>query len=172
MASNIEIKARIDISAALIHKLATISDENPSEIAQDDTFFACANGRLKLRAFPNGTGQLIFYRRSNQHGPKQSFYVISATSEPDALREVLSEAYGRVGRVEKQRTVYVIGRTRIHLDRVKGLGDFLELEVVLGDGDSTAAAVNEAQALMEQLGVKPSQLIDGAYVDLLAGQVF
>src|SRR5437016_784292 len=104
MASNIEIKARIDISAALIHKLATISDENPSEIAQDDTFFACANGRLKLRAFPNGTGQLIFYRRSNQHGPKQSFYVISATSEPDALREVLSEAYGRVGRVEKQRT--------------------------------------------------------------------
>jgi adenylate cyclase class IV len=51
MASNIEIKARIDITAELVARVAAIAGEGPLEIAQDDTFFNCASGRLKLRAF-------------------------------------------------------------------------------------------------------------------------
>ncbi|HWW07233.1 class IV adenylate cyclase [Collimonas sp.] len=170
MASNIEIKARIDITPALITKVAAIADQGPIEIAQDDAFFGCANGRLKLRAFGNGSCQLIFYRRSDRDGPKESFYLISNSSEPDLLREVLSAAHGRVGRVVKQRTLYLAGRTRIHLDRVEGLGDFLELEVVLGDGESAEAGVDEAHALMAKIGIEATQLIEGAYVDLLTPQ--
>lgn len=60
------------------------------------------------------------------------------------------------------------GRTRIHLDRVRGLGEFLELEVVLRDGESAELGVQEAHELMALLGVGDSQLIEGAYVDLLA----
>ena len=52
---------------------------------------------------------------------------------------------------------------------VEGLGHFLELEVVLADGESAEAGVREAHDLMARLGVKPSQLIEGAYVDLLDG---
>jgi adenylate cyclase class IV len=55
----------------------------------------------------------------------------------------------------------------VHLDRVEGLGDFLELEVVLRDGEPLDAGVAEAHALMAQLGVAPDALIEGAYVDLL-----
>ncbi|MNL69377.1 CYTH domain protein [compost metagenome] len=61
------------------------------------------------------------------------------------------------------------GRTRIHLDRVEGLGEFLELEVVLRDGESTDAGMEEARTLMAGLGVAPTQLVAGAYLDLLAG---
>lgn len=171
MASNIEIKARIDITPELLARVAAIADEGPLEIAQDDTFFNCSHGRLKLRAFGDGSGQLIFYRRSDQQGPKESYYLISATAEPDLLRPVLSAAHGQAGRVEKQRTLYLAGRTRIHLDRVKGLGEFLELEVVLGDGEALQAGVDEAHGLMAQIGVLPRQLIEGAYVDLLASQI-
>jgi predicted adenylyl cyclase CyaB len=89
---------------------------------------------------------------------------------PGTLRQVLLQAYGQVGRVEKHRTVFYVGRTRVHLDRVKGLGEFLELEVVLKDGESAEAGVAEASALMERLGVQSSQLIDAAYVDLLNAQ--
>lgn len=168
MARNIEIKARIASVAVLTARAAALANSGPTEILQDDTFFNCPSGRLKLRVFTNNTGELIFYRRSNEQGPKQSFYVRTPTTDPDSLRETLSLAYGVVGRVRKHRTLYLAGRTRIHLDVVESLGDFLELEVVLRDDESLDSGVREAEHLMRRLGVEPSQLVDCAYVDLLA----
>jgi len=168
MPRNIEIKAHIESIDALAQKAAAIADEGPIEIVQDDTFFQCDSGRLKLRTFSKEEGELIFYRRANQHGPKESFYLRSPTSAPDMLRESLSEAYGQAGRVQKRRTLFLVGRTRVHLDDVKGLGNFLELEVVLNEGELAETGIREAQRLMAQLGIDSSQLIEGAYVDLLA----
>jgi len=170
MARNVEIKARIQSVNELALKVAPIADHGPTEILQDDTFFRCENGRLKLRAFSHERGELIFYRRANQHGPKESFYLLSPTSTPDILRESLSLAYGESGRVRKQRTLFIVGRTRVHLDRVAGLGEFLELEVVLEEGEAVEVGVREAHDLMHQLGVQPSQLIETAYVDMLTQQ--
>ena len=65
MARNIEIKARIDNIEALESKVAKIADNGPTEIVQDDTFFHCEAGRLKLRVFSEKHGELIFYRRAN-----------------------------------------------------------------------------------------------------------
>jgi predicted adenylyl cyclase CyaB len=93
--------------------------------------------------------------------------VIAPTTDPGALREALSRAYGQAGRVCKHRTLYHAGCTRVHLDRVDGLGEFLELEVVLADGEPLEAGVAEAHRIMAALGVSPEQLVDGAYVDLL-----
>ena len=168
MPRNIEIKAHITSVEAVAAKAAAIADEGPIDIIQDDTFFSCDNGRLKLRAFSEEEGELIFYRRADQQGPKESFYLRSPTSAPEALRESLSLAYGETGRVQKHRTVFIVGRTRVHLDRVVGLGHFLELEVVLEEHEPSEAGVREACELMARLGVEPSQLVEGAYVDLLA----
>lgn len=167
MPRNVEIKARIDSLDAVAARARGIADSGPTAIAQDDTFFPCANGRLKLRQFADGTGELIFYQRPDQLGPKTSFYLIARTDDGDALRAVLTHAHGQAGRVVKQRTLYLVGRTRIHLDRVVGLGDFLELEVVLADDEADEVGVRTAHALVEQLGVEPSQLVTEAYVDLL-----
>lgn len=168
MPRNIEIKARIPSIAELSPRAAAIADQGPFAIAQDDTFFHCPTGRLKLRAFSDTQGELIFYRRADQQGPKESFYVRSATAEPAQLREALTLAHGQAGRVRKQRTLFLAGRTRIHLDEVEGLGAFLELEVVLEAHEPAEAGVREAHALMARLGVDPAQLVEGAYVDLLA----
>ncbi len=167
MQRNVEIKARIDSIDALAALVAPWAEEGPTPITQDDTFFRCDNGRLKLRSFSATEGELIFYRRADAAGPKESFYVIARTHEPEALREALMLAYGQAGRVRKHRTLFLVGRTRVHLDRVDGLGEFLELEVVLRDGEAMSAGLDEAQALMVRLGVADSQLIAGAYVDLL-----
>jgi len=129
MARNVEIKARIESVETIAAKVAAIADQGPFDIPQDDAFFACERGRLKLRAFSATEGQLIFYQRANQAGPKESFFVISPTASPDSLREALSLAYGQAGRVRKRRVLYLVGRTRVHLDRVENLGDFLELDV-------------------------------------------
>lgn len=164
---NIEIKARVADLAAVEARAAAIADSGPVDIAQDDTFFACPRGRLKLRELAPGQGQLIHYHRPDQGGPKLSDYVIAPTSDPAALREALTRAYGVAGRVRKHRRLYLAGRTRIHLDRVEGLGDFMELEVVLEAGDDTAGGEAEARRVMQALGVGEADLIEGAYVDLM-----
>ena len=167
MARNVEIKARVADMAALTARTAAIADSGPVEIPQDDTFFGCDNGRLKLRVFDNGHGELIFYRRPDAGGPKVSFYVLSPTASPDTLREALTLANGQEGRVVKHRTLFLIGRTRVHLDRVQGLGDFMELEVVLADDESADDGVSEAHELMARLQVPADCLVQGAYHDLL-----
>ena len=70
--------------------------------------------------------------------------------------------------MRKHRTLFMIGRTRVHLDRVDGLGQFLELEVVLENQETSASGTAVAQELMADLGIEPSQLVEGAYIDLLA----
>jgi adenylate cyclase class IV len=171
MARNIEIKARILSVDAVAPLAAALAAGEPLEIDQDDTFFRCKSGRLKLRTFSATEGELIFYQRANERGPKESFYVRAPTSSPAALREALSLAYGEAGRVVKHRSVYLVGRTRVHLDEIDGLGHFLELEVVLEDGEPPDSAISEAHMLMRRLGIEPSALIDTAYVDLLAQSV-
>ena len=168
MARNIEIKARIDDPAACAARAAALADQGPIEIDQDDTFFRCIGGRLKLRAFSDGTGELIYYRRANQLGPKESFYLRSPTSAPDVLRESLALANGLAGRVKKHRKLFLVGRTRIHIDDVEHLGHFLELEVVLADHEPLEVGVSEAHGLIKRLGILPHQLVEEAYVDLLA----
>ena len=167
MARNIEIKAQVADMDALAARAAAIADSGPVEIAQDDTFFRCDNGRLKLRTYADGTGHLIFYRRPDQDGPKESFYILAPTASPDSLRKALTLANGQSGRVIKHRTVFMVGRTRVHLDRVEGLGDFMELEVVLADDEPADAGVREAHELMARLQIPSDCLIAGAYHDLL-----
>ena len=156
MARNIEIKACVDDMAALAARVAAIADSRPVEIPQDDTFFRCDTGRLKLRVFEDGRGELIFYRRPDADGPKVSFYVLSPTASPDTLREALTLSNGQEGRVVKHRTLFLVGRTRVHLDRVQGLGDYMELEVVLADEKTPVAGVAEAHELMARLQQHPS----------------
>ena len=172
MARNVEIKARIESIMSLLPKVIAIADSGPTEIRQDDTFFHCSSGRLKLRAFSESDGQLIYYERSNVSGPKESFYIISPTESVATLREALSLAYGQRGRVRKHRTLFLLGRTRIHLDRVEGLGDFLELEVVLSAEEPVQVGVSLAHELLRRLDIAPSQLIADAYVDLTSNTYY
>ena len=168
MPANVEIKARIRSVEALLPLARALGDDvHPQLIHQDDTFFDAPHGRLKLRVFGDGSGELIHYHRPDADGPKLSDYVLAPVPEPESLRETLARACGLLGRVRKDRILVLVGATRIHLDRVEGLGDFLELEVVLADGQTEADGVAIAKALMAQLGVDPGQLVSGAYLDLL-----
>ena len=170
MPRNVEIKARIASVEALLPVARALADGVPQPIEQDDTFFVCGHGRLKLRDFGNGQGELIHYHRADTDGPKLSDYVRVVTHDPAALREALARALGVLGRVRKQRLLLLVGQTRIHLDRVDGLGDFVEIEVVLRDDQTEAGGAATAQALLRQLGVASGQRLTGAYLDLLVNR--
>jgi predicted adenylyl cyclase CyaB len=167
MAQNIEIKARVADLHAIEAAASALADRGPVTLEQDDTFFACPNGRLKLRELGPGQAELIFYQRPDVTGPKLSTYLIVPVAQPDLVREMLTHALGAVGRVRKRRRVYFVGQTRVHLDEVRGLGSFLELEVVLAPEQSAEQGQLVARALLTALGVEDTDLLAGAYVDLL-----
>lgn len=176
MARNVEIKAHLteEHFDEIINTIESLDDEvvGPNELIQSDTFFESKIGRLKLREFADDQmAELIFYHRTDQTGPKTSNYQLIPIPEPDMLKMALEQSNGIREVVKKQRTLYLIGQTRIHLDRVERLGSFLELEVVLRSDQSPEQGVEVANSLMDTLQITPDQLIENAYVDLLLAKL-
>lgn len=167
MARNIEIKARIDRVEALLPRARRLADGEPELIEQDDRFYAVPHGRLKLRCLADGSGELIHYFRADESAPKASDYVRVPAPDPAALHAALARACGELGRVRKKRWLLMAGATRIHLDRVEGLGDHMELEVVLHAGQTDAQGAAIAEDLMHALGLADAPRVAGAYLDLL-----
>jgi len=167
MAANIEIKARVKDFDRLARRVEAFSDAPAVTLQQEDTFFNTPGGRLKLRVLAPDHGELIYYTRDDATGPKRSDYLISTTTEPDSLKTVLSAAWGIRGVVRKQRLLYRVGNTRVHLDTVEGLGTFMELEVVLAAGQSEQHGFATAVELMARLGIADADLVNVAYIDLL-----
>jgi len=167
MPANIEIKARVHDFKSLQQKVELLSDAPCQVIQQEDTFFNCQNGRIKLRELGPHRGQLVYYLRPDVSGPKHSEYKIFETDDPAGLKTILTEAYGVRGVVSKVRYLFMVGQTRIHLDDVKGLGTFIELEVVLQADQTDTEGQAIAENLMHRLGILESDLIDTAYMDLI-----
>ena len=170
MPRNVEIKARLEPSTlgAIRKRAAELSGGPAVELLQRDTFFHARSGRLKLRELGDGRAELIAYARADRTGPKLSSYVRAPVSgSEDGLREALTRALGVRIHVDKRRELYQAGRTRIHIDEVRDLGPFLELEVVLEDGEPIEVGEREAHELLADLGVEDSALVPDAYADLL-----
>jgi predicted adenylyl cyclase CyaB len=166
MPRNVEIKARVIDWEQMRQKAAAIADRPPETLEQEDVFFTVPRGRLKLRT-QNGSAELIYYFRENTSAPRESTYLRLPIPDPAATREMLALVHGERGIIRKTRLLYMVGQTRIHLDRVENLGDFLELEVVLRGGQSLEEGTVIARDLMAKLGIGDDQLVDRAYMDLV-----
>jgi len=168
MPSNVEIKASLRNRAAAEAIAARLSDTTAERMDQEDVFFHSDGARLKLRILGPERGELIRYERPDVAGIRSSKYLIARTSDPERLREILSQSLSVTGVVRKARTLYKVGQTRIHIDRVEGLGDFLELEVVLRPGQTEVEGKAIARALLADFMIEERELVGAAYVDLLA----
>ena len=168
MGRNVEIKARAADFAAQRTKAGELAGGPPETLEQEDTFFGTKRGRLKLRRFSKNEGELIYYERPDAEGPAESRYMILPTREPAELTEALSKALGVSGVVRKRREVDHVAGTRVHMDTVEGLGEFIELEAVLGPGESRDAGRARVREIGDALGISADDLIERAYVDLLS----
>jgi adenylate cyclase len=171
MPRNVEVKLRAGNLGDLLRRALALGATDAGSIHQVDTYFATPPGRgarLKLREQQPGGAQLIAYHRPDAADLRTSDYRVVAVADPPALRDALAVALGVAGRVEKTRRLLLRGHTRIHLDRVEGLGDFLELEVVLGDGEAVADGEREAEQLLAELGLAGAARLPGSYRDELA----
>ena len=155
---NLEIKARDADPRRSLEAALALGAEDQGELTQRDTYFAGANGRLKLRRQSPGDAELIQYRRPDEPGPRISEFRRVPVAEAEALEQALDAALGTLVVVEKRRRLLTWEGVRIHLDDVDGLGTFVELEAP----EDGAYRVDE---LTEALGI--GDPIPGSYSDLL-----
>jgi predicted adenylyl cyclase CyaB len=167
MPRNVEIKARVPDVEALRQRAEALSNGPVEVLDQRDTFFSVPCGRLKLRQLAPDVCELIAYDRPDEATARLSEYHLTRSSDPKAFLEVLTAALPIRGVVAKRRLLYLVGRTRIHIDEVEGLGTFMELEVVLDDRQSIEEGHRIAERLMGDLGLADAERICGAYIDLL-----
>ncbi|MFZ5807538.1 MAG: class IV adenylate cyclase [Verrucomicrobiota bacterium] len=168
MPRNVEIKAKVHDVTALRKRARKLTGKPPQLLLQKDIFFHVKQGRFKLRVLSPTFGQLIFYQRGNAKNARESNYCIYETKNPEALRQVLRTALGEKIVVKKKRCLYLLGQTRIHIDEVEGLGNFMELEVVLKKNQSAIEGMKTCRDIMQKLDIKQKYLISCAYADLLA----
>jgi homotetrameric cytidine deaminase len=164
-ARNLELKARDPHPARTLELALALGAEDRGEIAQRDTYFTGARGRLKLREQEPGDDELIQYRRSDLDEARESDYRRVSVAEAAALREALHEAYGTLVVVDKRRRLLLSDNVRIHLDEVEGLGSFVELEGVLGRGAHPREELKNVERLRARLEI--GELEARSYSDLL-----
>ena len=163
---NIEIKA-ICKDKEFIKKI--LRKENANYIGLDhqiDTYFKTNKGRLKLRE-GNIENYLIFYDRENKKGPKQSN--VALLDRPDSrLKKFLKDAFEILVIVDKQREIYFIGNVKFHLDNVKDLGTFVEIEAIDSNNKIGQEKLKQqCQFYLDLFKIQENDLIDCSYSDLL-----
>ena len=164
---NLEIKTRYpDLDAA--RRLARELGAREAATSRDvDTYFCVPEGRLKLRQAEGAThGTLIFYQRPDAPESRLSAYHLSHIADVPSLRSLLHTALGVLVTVTKTRQLWLYGATRIHLDQVEGLGNFVELETVLS-GQAEAEAQTEYEHVKRGLRLREQQPVPASYSDLL-----
>src|SRR3954449_2094418 len=164
---NVELKARDPDPERSLERCVALGAEDRGELRQRDTYFAARRGRLKLREQEPGAAELIAYERADEAQARESRYRIPPVREPEALREALDAALGTVVVVDKRRRLFLWQGVRIHLDRVEGLGAFVELEGVAADGSDLAREGELVERLRAVLDIAPEAIEATGYADLL-----
>jgi adenylate cyclase class 2 len=165
--TTIEIKARAHDHDRLRSVLFAHHADFKGTDRQIDTYFDAPRGRLKLR---EGVIErfLIYYDRNDQPEPKQSDVLLAAAQEPGALKLILSRLFDILAVVDKEREIYFIENVKFHLDRVTGLGTFLEIEAIDRNGTRTVDELRaQCNHYMSLLGVRPEDLLMSSYSDML-----
>lgn len=176
---NLELKVRCE-SAEHLKSIEALAQEHGAiyqyTVEQRDTYFRVSRGRLKLRERwlkeQNGTksidAELIYYRRPGKAGSRISVYNVIQIAEPEPLRLMLTEALrSALVVVEKVRVLYIYKNTRVHLDTVKTLGTFVELETVIDETMSMRDVRAEHKHVIAFLGLDILMPIPSSYSDLL-----
>lgn len=164
---NVEIKARCSNPQGIRSILESKGAEYSGLDHQIDTYFRVSSGRLKLRE-GNIENTLIFYERSDKEGPKDSKVIIYQNPFGSNLKEILMSACGELIVVDKQRHIYFIDNVKFHVDLVKDLGSFCEIEAIDKAGNiGRDRLLEQCQNYMNLLGIQEADLVSNSYSDLL-----
>ena len=178
MATNLEFKAQCQSLESLYPRLADLNATHRETVHQVDTYFYVTGRkdspiseayepRLKLREIDEAAeAWLIYYERPNHEASRYSQYQLCEIADPESLKTLLTAALGAKTIVKKQRELWMFNHTRIHLDTIVDLGQFVELETVF-QGQTEAEAANEHHHVKAILHLDMTDPVAVSYSDLV-----
>jgi adenylate cyclase class 2 len=166
--SNVELKARDPEPARSLRRCRELGAIDAGTLHQRDTYFTVPHGRLKLREQEPGPSVLLQYVRADKAEARTSNYILVEIADSAGLTQALADSLGIACVVEKERRLFLWEETvRVHIDRVKGLGDFIEIEAVAPAGSSLEREREQVERLRLLLEIDRSRLVASSYADLL-----
>lgn len=162
---NVEIKAKCSEQAKIRNILLSHKADFKGVDHQIDTYFKVPHGRLKLRE-GNIENYLIFYEREDQGGPKQSNVTLYKTEPNSIIKDILTKSLGILAVVDKKREIYFVDNVKFHLDDVKDLGTFMEIEAIDTNGDiGKEKLLEQCNYYLKLFEIKESDLLTNSYSD-------
>lgn len=164
---NIEIKAKSNNQEWVKEVLKSHHANFKGVDHQVDTYFKVNVGRLKLRE-GNIENSLIHYDREDKEGPKQSNVTFYHPDPKSSLKEILTIALGVLVVVDKSREIYFIDNVKFHIDSVKDLGTFVEIEAIDSNGMiGKEKLLEQCNFYLDLFKIRKEDLISNSYSDLL-----
>ena len=167
-ARNVELKAHDPDPARTLERALQAGARDAGLLRQRDTYFTVPHGRLKLREEDPGGATLIAYDRPDAASARVSSYRLVPVADPEPLRDALTAANGVDVVVVKRRHLLLWETVRIHLDEVRGLGSFLELEAVAEPDSDLSSERARVAHLRAALDIADEALQAGSYADAVA----
>lgn len=132
---------------------------------QMDTYFRVPSGRLKIRE-GRIENALIFYKRSNAQRARRSTVDVTLLPRRNSARSILSQSLGVLAVVDKRREIYFVGNVKVHLDRVRGLGKFVEVEAITRSGDFRKVRA-QARKFQKLFAISSADIVPLSYSDMI-----
>lgn len=164
MPLNLELKIELKNHKEVEKILKTLEAPMVKVLNQKDVYYKRKGGLLKLRIEEEGCTLIKYLRQEKKGKDRWSDYeLLTLTgSNPE---KYLQNLFTIETVVAKKRILYMYDNTRVHLDAVKGLGYFLELETLLVNGKSDAK--KRFDFLVEALKLDLTKEIKKSYRDLM-----
>lgn len=164
---NIEIKAHASNPEEIRNILKSKKAEFKGTDHQIDTYFRVNSGRLKLRE-GNIENNLIYYKRENKSGPKQSEVILFQNDPKKNIKEILTAALGILIEVNKEREIYFIDNVKFHIDNVKSLGTFIEIEAIdKQESIGRERLLEQCNEFIKLFNIQEKDLLSKSYSDML-----
>ncbi len=164
---SLEIKARCSDPSRIRRILLVRGASFKGLDRQVDTYFRVPSGRLKLRE-GDIENALIYYKRNDQKRSKKCDAMLFPCEKKTPLKKLLTVALGVLTVVDKKREIYFIQNAKFHIDRVKRLGNFVEIEVFGRKGGTGVAKLRkQCEFYQKLLGIRAQDLVADSYSDQL-----
>ena len=166
---NIEFKSElrnIDLARAICF---VVNARRVAVLLQTDEYVEVPEGRLKRRVERNEeTGavreQWIWYDRPDRTNARASRWTVLDDRQVEVRWPGLGRKPQRV--IVKRRELWQAENVRVHLDAVAGLGNYFELEGVVGIGDDPAETRLNVGTLIDKFRPALGEAVSGSYEDL------
>jgi predicted adenylyl cyclase CyaB len=163
---NLELKAQYGDLDNVRDRIRQLGAELQGTERQVDQYFNVAAGRMKLRRSSRDGAHLIVYMRPGQGRYRESRFHRLPVADPDGLTETLEAMFGVTTRVVKTREVWWWRDVRVHLDRVEGMGTYVEFEARVDRIGDPAEAERRMELLSSALGIGDGDVLGQSYGEM------